>query len=904
MTILDSNEKTGTSKLILQRLFLVLVVLGQSTRINIILRGGLDVTVVINGKNFIMQRNFMKVEWFSNQVSSKVHFVNTKAITVITSIIGWWMSLLHLEWTDNNITDIAMPVMEKSESGPSSTRASGRAVKRKFDSIDENKFEASFSDKRIRKCERTGCLAKVPICFACATERCAGNGYTSRWYHITSAEHFCNECFEHFYRRSGYETYLAWKGLWSKYSRTEASVRTYMADQVLPHWVQCTLCNKWRQLSREATLMPDFLKKFTCGMNASGVKKPGHNQSDACNYPEDQRIEYTWDSFINQITSFSYMKSSPAWPFLTGYFPDGVGMSPTDTDVFVETKAQEMPKYLDPFAISHDHGKARHVTPDTLDELELNEFPDLSRLPVTYLALRNICVTLWNLNCKEWLTRNRCSPYINCRGIIRVFCVENIDRILWFLTRKGLINFGLLPVPKSLSFIPTLAVKEETSVIIIGAGTAGLSAAKQLTNYGIKVKLLEAKSKIGGRICDDESFGVCVGRGAQVINGSSNNPLTAMCYQADIPLKEICDKCELISDKGEIISKEMDRRMDFHFNAILDIIAEWRKTKDVSQDINLLDKFWEMHQQFLDESQLSFSEFHFSNLEYACGCNLRHLSTLNWDQNEAFPQFCGANVVLPQGFLKLLQKLADNLDIVYNSEVKDLDYSGEIVTVKLTNGQEYKANKILVTVPLAVLKNQCIQFKPDLPDWKMAAINSLGIGLVEKVVLKFGRKFWKSKTNGADMFGHVSHDATVRGQFSVFHDISGRSGSKEVLILSTHISGEYLKLTEDKTDKEITIPDPIKYFVTHWKNDKYAQMAYSYVPVGVEGEIFDDMAHVVEDTVFFGGEATNRQHPQSVTGAYLSGIREAEKIFLSLWVIDRGYNMQDIKYRIRYIIYI
>ncbi|KAJ8305079.1 hypothetical protein KUTeg_017369 [Tegillarca granosa] len=513
-----------------------------------------------------------------------------------------------------------------------------------------------------------------------------------------------------------------------------------------------------------------------------------------------------------------------------------------------------MPKYLDPFAISHDHGKARH----------------------------------------EWLTRNRCSPYINCRGIIRVFCVENIDRILWFLTRKGLINFGLLPVPKSLSFIPTLAVKEETSVIIIGAGTAGLSAAKQLTNYGIKVKLLEAKSKIGGRICDDESFGVCVGRGAQVINGSSNNPLTAMCYQADIPLKEICDKCELISDKGEIISKEMDRRMDFHFNAILDIIAEWRKTKDVSQDINLLDKFWEMHQQFLDESQLSFSEripvqcnlivqcWSLSlNLEYACGCNLRHLSTLNWDQNEAFPQFCGANVVLPQGFLKLLQKLADNLDIVYNSEVKDLDYSGEIVTVKLTNGQEYKANKILVTVPLAVLKNQCIQFKPDLPDWKMAAINSLGIGLVEKVVLKFGRKFWKSKTNGADMFGHVSHDATVRGQFSVFHDISGRSGSKEVFILSTHISGEYLKLTEDKTDKEITIPDPIKYFVTHWKNDKYAQMAYSYVPVGVEGEIFDDMAHVVEDTVFFGGEATNRQHPQSVTGAYLSGIREAEKIFLS-----------------------
>ncbi|XP_064219092.1 lysine-specific histone demethylase 2 isoform X3 [Aotus nancymaae] len=651
-------------------------------------------------------------------------------------------------------------------------RSSGRQAKKKAtETTDED--EDGGSEKKYRKCEKAGCTATCPVCFASASERCAKNGYTSRWYHLSCGEHFCNECFDHYYRshKDGYDKYTTWKKIWTSNGKTEPSPKAFMADQQLPYWVQCTKpeCGKWRQLTKEIQLTPQIANTYRCGM------KP-------------------------------------------------------------------------------------------------------------------------NTAVKEALTPQKCIPHIIVRGLVRIRCVQEVERILYFMTRKGLINTGVLNVGTDQYLLPK--DYHNKTVIVIGAGPAGLAAARQLHNFGIKVTVLEAKDRIGGRVWDDKSFkGVTVGRGAQIVNGCINNPMALMCEQLGISMHKLGERCDLIQEGGRITDPTIDKRMDFHFNALLDVVSEWRKDKTQLQDVPLGEKIEEIYKAFIKESGIQFSElegqvlqFHLSNLEYACGSNLHQVSARSWDHNEFFAQFAGDHTLLTPGYSAIIEKLAEGLDIRLKSPVQSIDYSGDDAQVTITDGTGYSAQKVLVTVPLALLQKGAIQFNPPLPEKKMKAINSLGAGIIEKIALQFPYRFWDSKVQGADFFGHVPPSASKRGLFAVFYDMDPQ---KKHSVLMSVIAGEAVASVRTLDDKQVLqqcvatlrelfkeqeVPDPTKYFVTRWSTDPWIQMAYSFVKTGGSGEAYDIIAEEIQGTIFFAGEATNRHFPQTVTGAYLSGVREASKI--------------------------
>ncbi|XP_006860854.1 PREDICTED: lysine-specific histone demethylase 1B [Chrysochloris asiatica] len=564
-------------------------------------------------------------------------------------------------------------------------RSSGRQAKKKaIETPDED--EDGGSEKKYRKCEKAGCTATCPVCFASASERCAKNGYTSRWYHLSCGEHFCNECFDHYYRshKDGYEKYTTWKKIWTSNGKTEPSPKAFMADQQLPYWVQCTKpeCRKWRQLTKEIQLTPHIAKTYRCGMKPNTTVKT--ETSDHCTLPEDL----------------------------------------------------------------------------------------------------------------EALTPQKCIPHIIVRGLVRIRCVQEVERILYFMTRKGLINTGVLNVSADQYLLPK--DYHNKSVVIVGAGPSGLAAARQLHNFGIKVTVLEAKDRIGGRVWDDKSFkGIAVGRGAQIVNGCVNNPIALMCEQ---------------------------------------------------------------------------------------------VSARSWDHNEFFAQFAGDHTLLSPGYSTIIEKLAEGLDIQLKSPVQSIDYSGEEVQVTTTDGAVLAAQKVLVTVPLALLQKGAIQFNPPLSEKKMKAINSLGAGIIEKIALQFPYRFWDNKVQGADFFGHVPPSASKRGLFAVFYDMDPQ---KTQSVLMSVIAGEAVASVKSLEDKQIVqqcmstlrelfkeqeVPDPTKYFVTRWSADPWIQMAYSFVKTGGSGEAYDIIAEEIQGTIFFAGEATNRHFPQTVTGAYLSGVREASKI--------------------------
>uniref|UniRef100_A0A8C5BG52 Lysine demethylase 1B n=1 Tax=Gadus morhua TaxID=8049 RepID=A0A8C5BG52_GADMO len=785
-----------------------------------------------------------------------------------------------------------------------SVRSSGRQVNRKATDTEE---EDEQSEKKYRKCEKAGCSATYPVCFASSNERCAKNGYTSRWYHLSCGEHFCNECFDHYYRshKDGYETYASWKKVWTSNGKSEPSLKAFMADQQLPFWVQCTkpACRKWRQLTKEIALTPTMAMSYRCGVKFNNTKIEG---SDQCSQPEDLRVAEVIDSWWHSMLILPpLLKDSPASPFLAAYYPDCVGMSPSSCPGTLPSVPPLPPlptlppavpglsPYFQPFYQPNECGKALCVRPDMMELDELYEFPEFSRDPTMYLALRNLILAAWHRDCKEVLTPQKCAPHIVVRGLVRVRCVQEMDRVLHFMTRKGLINTGVLAVSR-----PLLPERYRSkNVIVIGAGASGLAAARQLQNFGTQVVVLEARERIGGRVWDDASLGVTVGQGAQIVNGCVNNPIALMCEQMGIKMHKLGERCDLFQEGGHMTDTAIDKRMEFHFNAILDVVAEWRKDKTQNQDAPLGEKVKEVYKNFLQESGIQFSEleekvmqFHLSNLEYACGSTLDQVSARSWDHNEFFAQFSGDHTLLTRGYSALLLRLAQGLDIRTKCAVQSIDYSGDVIKVTSSKGSQWTAHKVLVTVPLTLLQKNLIQFYPPLPERKLKALNSLGAGIIEKIALQFPYRFWDKKVQGADYFGHVPPSPDQRGMFGVFYDLDPQG--KQSVLMSV-ITGDAVPFVRDMGESEVVcecmkvlrqlfkeqeVPEPLNYFVTQWSKDVWSQMSYSFVKTGGSGEAYDIIAEDVQGKLFFAGEATNRHFPQTVTGAYLSGVREASKM--------------------------
>ncbi|XP_061903318.1 lysine-specific histone demethylase 2 isoform X1 [Entelurus aequoreus] len=789
--------------------------------------------------------------------------------------------------------------------------------------------EDDQSEKKYRKCEKAGCSATYPVCFASASDRCAKNGYTSRWYHLSCGEHFCNECFDHYYRshKDGYEIFAAWKKVWTSNGKSEPTLKAFMADQQLPYWVQCNKpdCRKWRQLTKEIQLTSSLAATYRCGMKLNNIKSEGPDQ---CSQPEDLRVAEVTDSWWHSMLILPPLfKDSPASPFLAAYYPDCVGMSPSCTPgsasmnelradhcraaqpqstysskaVQIDARLQRrrsspvagLCPYFQPFYQPNECGKALCVRPDMMELDELYEFPEFSRDPTMYLALRNLILASWHKNCKEVLTAQKCALHIIVRGLVRVRCVQEMERVLQFMTRKGLINTGVLAVQR-----PLLPERHRSkNVVVIGAGPSGLAAARQLRNFGTQVLVLEARERIGGRVWDDTSLGVTVGRGAQIVNGCVNNPVALMCEQMGVRMHKLGERCDLFQEGGRVTDPAIDKRMDFHFNAILDVVSEWRKDKSQGQDKPLGEKVQELKKNFLQESGIQFSEleekvlqFHLSNLEYACGSSLNQVSARSWDHNEFFAQFSGDHTLLTHGYAALLHKLAEGLDIRTKCPVQSIDYSGDVVRVTCSNGSQWTAKKVLVTIPLTLLQRNFIQFNPPLPERKMKAIHSLGAGIIEKIALQFPYRFWDNKIQLADYFGHIPPTPDKRGMFTVFYDMDPQG--KQAVLMSV-IAGDAVAAVRDLEDKDVVdecmkvlrelfkeqeVPEPLRSWVTHWSKDKWSLMSYSFVKMGGSGEAYDIIAEDVQGKLFFAGEATNRHFPQTVTGAYLSGVREASKM--------------------------
>ncbi|QIW95841.1 hypothetical protein AMS68_001359 [Peltaster fructicola] len=297
--------------------------------------------------------------------------------------------------------------------------------------------------------------------------------------------------------------------------------------------------------------------------------------------------------------------------------------------------------------------------------------------------------------------------------------------------------------------------------------------------------------------------------------------------------------------------------------------------------------------------------WHHANLEYANAAPVTRLSLSGHDQDNG-NEFEGAHSEIIGGYTQMprgLMNLPTKLDVRFDHTVESIHYDDRMnddhtTTTKIvcTNGKVIEADEVILTAPLGVLKSDMIDFDPPLPDWKQGAIERMGFGLLNKVVLVYDAPFWDESR---DMFGLLNEPEEKdsldpqdyearRGRFYLIWNASRISGRPMLMALMAGHAAQQAETTDtasllceitERLRKVFTldVPAPREVIVTRWRHDPYARGTYSYVAQKTQGNDYNLMAKSVGN-LHFAGEATCGTHPATVHGAFLSGLRAAADV--------------------------
>ncbi|MEO1367360.1 MAG: FAD-dependent oxidoreductase [Acidobacteriota bacterium] len=415
-------------------------------------------------------------------------------------------------------------------------------------------------------------------------------------------------------------------------------------------------------------------------------------------------------------------------------------------------------------------------------------------------------------------------------------------------------------------------------VLVIGAGIAGLAAARALADAGHDVVVLESKDRIGGRIHTSPHWtDAPVDLGASWIHGTTGNPIAALARQIGARTVETRDTGSIYdADGGELTTleslrlRQMQRQIDRIIADGQGAAADRPLRTAVETGIGF-DRLSPQDQRFVNLA--------ITDIEQGLAGSARSLST-SWLSDPG--TFGGPEVVFPAGYRVITDHLAGGLAIELAQTVEQISVASGGVTVSTRRGV-FTGDRAIVTLPLGVLKSGSVGFSPELPASMQGAIDTLEMGVLNKVYLRFPSVFWprgqqwiqQAPANPGEWVSWLNFDRLV-----------------DPPILAAFNAADFGREIEGWPDREIVaggmeklrsifghaIPDPVGFQIIRWASDPQTLGSYSYIPAGGDPAMRDALGGNIEGRVFFAGEATNRDYYPTVHGAYLSGVAAASDV--------------------------
>jgi monoamine oxidase len=415
-------------------------------------------------------------------------------------------------------------------------------------------------------------------------------------------------------------------------------------------------------------------------------------------------------------------------------------------------------------------------------------------------------------------------------------------------------------------------------VIILGAGVAGLAAARDLTAAGVRVLLLEARDRLGGRVMTHHSPEGPVELGAEFVHGAVDEILS-VARQAGLALRE--------TDRGAA-RPAAERRGAVDYFSAMDALLAHASEADADESFqHLVDRVDEM--QAIKAQGLRLVEGYHAADPGRMSVRALVKNTSADEQPGADRQFRfvhGYDGLVAAIFEQIDRRLCDvRLNVVATA----IAWRRKQVVIKTSTGEELTAPQVVMTVPLAVLKAGAIDFSPRLPD-KQSALGKLEMGDAVRVSLCLGSETWATQgrfsTDGFVLTGEPLFPVWWVSRPPPFPVITGWAGGRNARGLGELGDAERVGAAVDALAAVFEMnagglrQDLRGGFSHNWQRDPFARGAYSYPAVG-GSDAGALLAAPVDATLFFAGEATRTDGQNgTVHGAIASGRRAAKEVLV------------------------
>jgi monoamine oxidase len=410
------------------------------------------------------------------------------------------------------------------------------------------------------------------------------------------------------------------------------------------------------------------------------------------------------------------------------------------------------------------------------------------------------------------------------------------------------------------------SVPAETDVVIVGAGSAGLHAARRLQELGKQVVVIEAQGRIGGRAyTNTDTFGFPFDYGCAWLHKADDNPYTPLAREWGYTLQEHDAALEGLYLRGRQASAEVRNRVTTLEEQLSNRLERLGRRRDVAASTAV------RRRGELDDVVATFHGPMSSAVDLD-ELSSRDYLTIGTDLDP--------NLLVKEGYGALVAQYGKDVPVSLRTAARRIRYDGEGVQVETDQGT-LRAKACIVTSSTGVLAAEKIRFDPPLPAWKEDAIWGLPMGLLAKIPLQFSKPEFRYEA-----FDDVLLE--IPGK----RDIYFLCWPFQLNLLVGFVGGDFAwELSAAGEDEAIDFArnslrrmwgsEADQYFVkgsfTKWASDPWALGAYAAATPG-NAAAREGLRRPLADRVFFAGEACAPRYTQTCGGAALSGMETADLV--------------------------